>query len=209
MYVMLSFLLLGLSLSAPIGPINAAMLDRGIKRGFVHAWMVGAGGMLADVIMIVLIYFGLVHFLTTPFMKTFLWLFGCFVLLYTGIESVISAGKLKTEGYKSEETLAKSFFTGFLMAISSPLSILFWLGIYGSVLAETIAKYDRNHVLLYTGIMFVGIILWDLIMASLASVFRKFLTPRGLSFISVVSGLSLIGFGLHFGIKAFHALFVS
>lgn len=63
------------------------------------------------------------------------------------------------------------------------------------MLAETIAKYDRNHVILYTGIMFVGIILWDLIMASLASVFRRFLTPRGLSVISIVSGLSLIGFG--------------
>ncbi|NOV00736.1 LysE family transporter [Paenibacillus planticolens] len=207
MYIMLSFLLLGLSLSAPIGPINAAMLDRGIKRGFTHAWMVGVGGMFADVILIILIYFGLVHFLTTPFMKTFLWLFGCFILLYSGIESLIGAGKLKDASHSSEESLTRSFFTGFIMAISSPLSILFWLGIYGSVLAETVAKYDRNHVLLYTGIMFVGIILWDLVMASLASGFRKFLAPRGLSAISIVSGLSLIGFGLHFGLKAFQALF--
>ncbi|MBP1965257.1 LysE family transporter [Paenibacillus aceris] len=207
MYVMLSFLLLGLSLSAPIGPINAAMLDKGIKRGFMHAWMVGVGGMIADVILITLIYFGLVHFLTTPFMKTFLWLFGCFILLYSGIESVIGAGKMKDPAYRSEETLTRSFFTGLMMALSSPLSILFWLGIYGSVLAETVAKYDRNHVLLYTGIMFVGIILWDLIMASLASIFRNYVTPRGLSLISIISGLSLIGFGLHFGLKAFQALF--
>ncbi|WP_090823708.1 LysE family transporter [Paenibacillus sp. yr247] len=206
MNTLLSFLLLGLSLSAPIGPINAAMLDRGIKRGFLHAWLVGMGGMLADVILIILIYFGLVHFLTTPFMKTFLWLFGCFILLYSGTESLIGDGKIKGEGYRTAETLAKSFFSGFIMAVTSPLSILFWLGIYGSVLAETIAIFDRNHVLLYTGMMFVGILMWDIAMASLASTFRRFLTPRSLSAISIVSGLSLIGFGMHFGIKAFHAL---
>nr|WP_144028419.1 LysE family transporter [Paenibacillus ferrarius] len=206
MQTMLSFLLLGISLSAPIGPINAAMLDRGIKRGFLHAWLVGIGGMLADVILIILIYFGLVHFLTTPFMKTFLWIFGCFILLYTGVESLIGAGKLQKDDYKSEETMAKSFFAGFIMSITSPLSILFWVGIYGSVLAETIAEFDRNHVLLYTGMLFIGIIVWDLFMASLASTFKHFLTPRSLSVISIISGLSLIGFGLHFGFKAFHVL---
>lgn len=163
--------------------------------------------MLADVILIILIYFGLVHFLTTPFMKTFLWIFGCFILLYTGVESLIGAEKLQKEDYKSEETMAKSFFAGFIMSITSPLSILFWVGIYGSVLAETIAEFDRNHVLLYTGMLFIGIILWDLFMASLASTFKHFLTPRSLSVISIISGLSLIGFGLHFGFKAFHVLF--
>ncbi|KRF43481.1 hypothetical protein ASG93_00710 [Paenibacillus sp. Soil787] len=62
MYTILSFFLLGLSLSAPIGPINAAMLDKGIKQGFLHAWVVGIGAMIADALLMILIYFGLVHF---------------------------------------------------------------------------------------------------------------------------------------------------
>ena len=35
--------LLGLSLSAPVGPVNAAQIDRGIKSGFWHAWIFGVG----------------------------------------------------------------------------------------------------------------------------------------------------------------------
>lgn len=206
-YTILSFFLLGLSLSAPIGPINAAMLDKGIKQGFLHAWVIGIGAMIADALLLILIYFGLVHFLTTPFMKTFLWLFGCFILLYSGIESLVGAGKIKEDSYRNVEKLTKSVFSGFIMAITSPLSILFWLGIYGSVLAETIADFDRNHVLLYTGVMFTGICMWDVFMASLASTFRRFLTTRALTIISIASGLSLIVFGLHFGFKAFYALF--
>ncbi len=49
MSIFISYLFLGLSLSAPIGPINAAQLDRGIKkRLFLQAWLVGVGAMTAD-----------------------------------------------------------------------------------------------------------------------------------------------------------------
>lgn len=43
MSVFLSYIFLGLSLAAPIGPVNAAQLDKGIKGGFLHAWFVGLG----------------------------------------------------------------------------------------------------------------------------------------------------------------------
>ena len=42
-------IVLGISLAAPVGPINIEMLKRGIERGFWHAWVVGIGGMTADV----------------------------------------------------------------------------------------------------------------------------------------------------------------
>lgn len=34
--------MLGFTLVAPIGPVNSARLDKGIKNGFWHAWIVGA-----------------------------------------------------------------------------------------------------------------------------------------------------------------------
>jgi threonine/homoserine/homoserine lactone efflux protein len=43
--------------------------------------------MAADGLYMILIYFGLSQFLTAPFVKTFLWLFGFFVLTYTGVET--------------------------------------------------------------------------------------------------------------------------
>lgn len=83
-----TYIVLGISLSAPIGPINAAQLDRGARMGFFQSWMIGLGAMCADLVYMLLIYFGLAHFLNTPFMKTFLWTFGSFVLLYTGIDTL-------------------------------------------------------------------------------------------------------------------------
>lgn len=207
MSIFLGYVFLGLSLAAPIGPINAAQLDKGIKNGFFHAWFVGLGAMSADALYMLAVYLGVVHFLEIPFMKAFLWSFGFFVLVYTGIESLLSAGKVISTTRGKDESFVKSFMSGFLMSLSNPLTILFWLGIYGSVLAKTAAEYDKTHVLLYSGAIFIGLLLWDVTMAGVASSFRRFLTGKILSFISILSGLSLIGFGIYFGIQAYKLLF--
>lgn len=209
MYTFFSYVVLGLSLAAPIGPINAAQLDKGIKNGFFHAWLIGLGSVTADIIFMLSVYFGVVHFLEIPFMKTFLWSFGCFVLLYTGIESLLSANKIDTSnGRNSGETRSKTFFTGFFLALSNPLSILFWLGIYGSVLAKTTVEYDTPHLVLYSGAVIAGLLIWDFSMAIVSSSFRKFLTNRFLTLISLLSGLSLVGFGIYFGYQAIKLLFL-
>lgn len=199
---------MGLSLSAPIGPINAAQLDKGLRGGFLHAWAVGLGALSADIIYMLLVYFGMVHLLDAPFVKAFLWLFGFFVLVYTGVESIKHSGEISTTEMRGiDSSLFKSFLSGFLMSLFNPLSILFWLGIYGSILAKAANEYPMHQLLLYSGAIVLGILLWDITMAAASSTFRKLLTIRVLQSISVLSGLSLVGFGLYFGIQAAILLF--
>ncbi|WP_138418836.1 LysE family transporter [Aquibacillus sediminis] len=210
MSIFFSYVVLGLSLAAPIGPINAAQLDKGIKNGFSHAWLIGLGSVTADILFMLAVYFGVVHFLEIPFMKAFLWSFGCFVLLYTGIESLLGANNINTQNSRnSDDSHSKTFFTGFILALSNPLSILFWLGIYGSVLAKTTTQYDTPHLLLYSGAIITGLLVWDFSMAVVSSGFRKILTDRILVLISILSGLSLVGFGVYFGYQAIQLLFGS
>ena len=58
-----SYILLGISLSAPAHP-NVAQINKGIKM-VLSAWLVGVGAMSADVVMMFLIYFGISTYLTT------------------------------------------------------------------------------------------------------------------------------------------------
>jgi threonine/homoserine/homoserine lactone efflux protein len=205
--IFFSYIFLGLSLASPIGPINAAQLNKGIKQGFWHAWILGWGALAADAVYMLLVFFGVVHFLEIPFMKTFLWLFGFFVLTYTGIEGLMNAGKLEIDVRNARESHLTSFLSGFIMSISNPLTILFWLGIYGSILANTAAKYDFHHIVLYSMAIFLGILCWDFSMALVSSTFRRILTKPTLIIISRLSGLSLIGFGAYFAIQAAKVLF--
>ncbi|MBM7691338.1 threonine/homoserine/homoserine lactone efflux protein [Peribacillus deserti] len=207
MSIFFSYIFLGLSLAAPIGPINAAQIDKGIKSGFWNAWLVGLGATIADMIYMLLVYFGLVQFIEIPFIKTLLWSFGCFVLIYTGIESIIAAGKISIQNSRNAESSVKSFFSGFFMSLSNPITILFWIGIYGSILAKTAASYDRDQLILYSSAIFIGVLIWDITMAAIASSFRRYLRSGILTIISVLSGISLIGFGLYFGYQAIKMIF--
>jgi L-lysine exporter family protein LysE/ArgO len=202
MILFVKYVLLGLSLAAPIGPVNAAQMDRGIKYGFWQAWMVGLGATVADALYMLMVYMGLVSYINTPFIKTFLWLFGSFVLLYTGVETFKKA-TVEKKSSQQDYTVhnSRSFMAGFLMSLTNPLTILFWLGIYGSILAETATKYSLEDLLLYSAAIFSGILLWDFTMAIVSSSFRKMLADRILEWISKLSGLSLIGFGFYFGYR--------
>ena len=73
---LLSYIVLGLSLSAPVGPVNAAQIDKGIKTAFgMHGFSVSAlcGRAVYDSDL-----FRAVSILTAPFVKRFVALrFSC------------------------------------------------------------------------------------------------------------------------------------
>ena len=204
--ILFSYFILGITLAAPIGPVNSARIDKGIKNGFWHAWSVGVGSMLADGIFMLLVYLGFVHFIEIPVVQIFLWLFGGFVLIYSGVEGMVKAGRLTLNDMRSKESVVRSFGTGFLMSITSPLSILFWIGIYGSVLAKTATSTAATDLLIYSSMIFLGLTCWDIFVAMLATGFRRYLNDSSLKTISIVSGLSLLGFGGYFGYQGVKAL---
>ncbi|MEH7392134.1 LysE family transporter [Bacillus sp. JJ1503] len=205
--IFLSYIILGFTLAAPIGPVNSVRLDKGIKNGFWHAWIVGIGSMIADGIFMLTVYLGMVHFLEISIVQIFLWLFGGFILIYTGTESIIGAKMITLEETRGKDSITKCFLTGFFMSISSPLSILFWLGIYGSVLAKTAQVYGTGQLLIYSSMIFLGLTIWDILIAGLTTGFRRFLTVHSLKAISIFSGLSLLGFGLYFAYHGIKAVF--
>ena len=205
--ILFSYILLGFTLAAPIGPVNSVRLDKGIKNGFWHAWIVGVGSMIADGFFMLLVYLGMVQFLEVPIIQIFLWLFGAFIFIYTGVENILNIHSITLAGTRGKDSLFKCFFTGFIMSITSPLSILFWLGIYGSVLAKTAQTNGTEQLLIYSSMIFLGLALWDILIAGLTTSFRRFLTIGSLRFIAISSGYSLIGFGIYFGYQGIHALF--
>lgn len=162
--------------------------------------------MIADGAFMLMVYLGMVKFLSIPIVQIFLWLFGGIILIYSGWGSIKGANSINLTYSRNKDSLLKCFMTGFIMSISSPLSILFWLGIYGSVLAKTAQTNGTEWLLIYSSMIFLGLTFWDVFVAALTTGFRKLLTIRSLIAISIISGLSLIGFGIYFGYQGITAL---
>ncbi len=89
-------IVLGISLAAPVGPINIEMLKRGIERGFWHAWVVGIGGMTADILFMLLIYFGLSSLFMYTYVQAFMYCTGVFLIILFRIS------KCKTRNFSIE-----------------------------------------------------------------------------------------------------------
>lgn len=199
------FIILGLSLSVPVGAITIEMVKRGLQGGFWPAWVVGLGGMSADVVLMLLIYFGVANFLTGPVAQVVIWFFGFVVLLYLGYDSIRTAFRQLDIGRETSETsepLFKSYAAGFMIAISNPLNIVFWIGIYGSVLATTLQTASGAKVLLSSSAIFIGIAAWDAVVAGSVHFGRSFTGERFMRWFSIAAGAVLIGFGLSFGWQA-------
>ncbi|MFF3100657.1 LysE family transporter [Viridibacillus arvi] len=202
------YFFLGVSLATPIGPVKATLLNTGIKNGFFHAWFFGLGAVVTDILYMVMVYFGIGHFIEIPFIKTLLWSFGFFVLMYTGIENLLTLHTIEMDSkFGKVVRLRHSLLSGFLMALLNPLTILFWLGIYGSVLVGGAGTLSGVEIILYSAFILLGISLVDLIMATISGGSRKILSTSFLRIISVISSLSMIGFGIYFGIQAYHSIF--
>lgn len=203
-----TYFFLGVSLAAPIGPVKATLLNKGIKDGFFHAWFFGLGAIATDILYMLMVYFGVAQFIDSPFMKTFLWSFGFFVLMYTGIENLLTLHTISMDSkYRKTVRLRQSFLSGLLMAFLNPLTILFWLGIYGSILVSGGGTLTGIEIIFFSITILLGITLVDLIMSTISSGSRKVLSTSFLKTVSLISSLSMIGFGIYFGIQAYHSLF--
>lgn len=169
--VFFSYVLLGFLLVVLIGLINVVQFDKGIKNGFLYVWFLGIGVILVDVFYMFVVYFGFVYFLSSDFMKMFFFLFGCFVLIYIGIEGLMSVGKIIQYWNVKGDFVVKCFFLGFLILLINLFIIFFWFGIYGFVLVKIVNIYEIEQFILYSCVIFIGILCWDIVMVVLVSIF--------------------------------------
>lgn len=121
------------------------------------------------------------------------------MLTYTGVETLKYQGSHECQKRKRKTGFLQNIRRGIFISLSNPLSILFWLGIYGGILAKTAESFDANQLLIYSSGILLGILIWDFCMAVAASTFRNLLHEKALRWLTGAAGVSLIVFGFYFG----------
>lgn len=198
--------LLGLSIALPVGAVTIEMTKQGLKNGFFHGWFVGLGGMTVDLILITLLYFGFASVLAVPAVQTLMWLFGSLILLYIGIDSIKNADKdIRLGNEKIKKSLKSSYWNGFLVAIS-PGSVVFWLGVFGTVLTHSFHASEKTGFFAVASGILTGILLHDLIFMSIVAGARKIVNRTFIKWVSTIAGCLLVGFSLFFAYEFFKGI---
>jgi len=190
-------ILLGLSLAAPIGPSGLAVIQNGLRHGFVRAFITGLGVTLADTTYLLLVFFGLSGLITIPLVKVLIWSLGSVVLIYLGIQSIREAFHT-VDLDKAVLPVGKNpLLAGYLVNISNPIAIVWWLGVFGSLLGSS-AGGSRLSALLSSSSILLGILMWHASASILSHWGKRILGGKLVQIVSGVAGLALVGFGLRF-----------
>jgi threonine/homoserine/homoserine lactone efflux protein len=201
MFDLLASILLGISLAAPVGPVSIEVIKRGLKHGFFPAFILSLGAAAADTTYLLIIYFGLSNFISIPIVKTMIWFFGAIVLLYLGFASVKEYFH-KSDSPKEKKLQTNSFVAGYLLTLSNPMTFVWWLGVFGSVLGLSLNNPVLSMALLNSFSIIFGVIIWFFALSTLAAHGKRYVTSKTLQYISLIAGIVLIIFGIYFGYNA-------
>lgn len=208
MTLYLAYVLAGLAIATPVGPITIEMIRQGLKNGFMHGWAVGLGGMSIDFILILTLYFGLASILQIPFIQIPMWLIGAVFLSLIAYDSIKHADKdITLPGEKSVKSIGSSYRNGFLVAIS-PGNIIFWLSVFGAVLADSYTSNGSTSFLIIATGVLTGILLHDIGLLTIVATSRKIMSKSMIKAFSIGAGVILIGFSGYFIYKFLVAITV-
>ncbi|WP_416839006.1 LysE family translocator [Haloferax sp. DFSO52] len=129
-------LVFGLALAAPPGPMNAVIAEESVVRGWSSGARAGLGAMSADALFFVLAALGLVAFVEQfPTIRAVMVGAGGLLMLYFAYGAANEMRSTFREA-ADPDTDSAGFTKAFVLALTNPYQILFWLTI-GVGLLET------------------------------------------------------------------------
>ena len=198
MSLYLAYVLVGLAIAMPVGAITVEMTKQGLKNGFMHGWAVGLGGMTIDLALILALYLGVAKFLALSYVQLPLWIIGAIFLFILAYDSIKNADKdITLAGEKVNKSFFSTYRNGLLVAVS-PGNLVFWVSVFGAVLADSyVGNGDSQFLIVAFGIL-SGILLHDIGLLTIVSLTRKVMNRQMIKWTSILAGLLLFGFGCYF-----------
>ena len=183
--------LVGLIISAPIGPVGALCIQRTMTKGKLSGILSGFGAATGDSVFAVIAVFGL------TFISGFLdekeaWfrIVGGIILLYFGLRVYLSK-VVDCSDQGSEINHFGTFGSAFLLTISNPLVILSIIAVFAVLgIVNPTVSYPST-ALLILGVFSGAISLW-IITCHLLANYRSKMGQRGVMMVNKITGLFIV-----------------
>lgn len=190
---LVSVAILGFALAASPGPVNALAFARGLRGGALHAVLLTMGAHTADVLYATLVMLGAAPFVNRPGVQVVLSIGGGLFLARLGLMNLKMAwhpgpATALEPGLRGSRFAA--YREGFTVALLSPLTIVFWMSVFGGYYAEATARGLRIPPVLLLVVLMLGTGVWTVTAALIVHFGRKGL--RGRWYTGLVTILSFL-----------------
>ncbi|MGE4290506.1 MAG: LysE family translocator [Salinivirgaceae bacterium] len=188
-------LLVGIIVSAPMGPIGVLCVQKTVNKGRTIGFLSGLGAATADTVYAVLAAFG-VTFITNFLSKNqeLFQVVGIMVLIFLGFRMIFNN---PVKQYRYHRTSSKKmsavrdYVSVFFLTISNPLTIIFFGAAFTMLGLLTQIEGQRNNLLLVAGI-FAGASLWWFVLTYIVNIFRKRFRLRNIFILNRASGVIIV-----------------
>lgn len=197
-------LIFGMMLQLSVGPVCLAVLHRSMTRRLRDALLMVLGVALADAVYMVGAIGGLSLLLQIHWVKQMVLIMGAMILTWFGIQTlraIKGRGVNEQAPVQQAPTGRSSFWHGVLLTLANPLTVLFWAGVFGSLLASGTFFHSTELFWFATGCLLSTLLFLGLV-ALLAAYLARFFRPGWLNVFHVLSGVFLIGFAIVLYAKA-------
>lgn len=187
-------ILLGFAIAAPLGPIGALCISRTLERGFWAGVAGGLGTALADGAYALMAAAGFAAFaVLLDTISVPLQIFGGLFLLWLGWKS-FQPKPLATAARVGARDLLSTTGATFLLTITNPATILSFAAIFAGLgLASQGDGWSAGS--LVAGV-FAGSMLWWVFLSGTVALLHHRLPESFALWVSRISGVVLIGFGI-------------
>jgi threonine/homoserine/homoserine lactone efflux protein len=188
-------IIIGLTLAVPVGPISLVCIHRTVANGRLHGIVSGLGVATADSLYAAVAFLGLTA-VSGVIMghQTLFRLLAGIALILVGIQVFRSIPAAVSEG-DGQEPYLQDFLSLFAIAAANPLTIIFFITIlpgFGIVAQGT----TLIAAVPFVAGVFLGSVLWWLILCGSLGSFRSRLGIGSLRQINRVSGILITCFGV-------------
>lgn len=192
---LLKGILLGFAIAAAVGPIGILCIQRTLQFGRFSGFMSGLGAAVADLLYAIIAAFGLT-FISNFLVAGQFWvrLIGGGFLLLLGLKTFFAVVSDKTKEI-THTTFYNDFISTFLLTITNPMIILFFLAVFAGPGLSSIQGNYFKAATLVVGI-FLGSIIWWLILTEGISIFRKKFNKKVMRWINRIAGIIIVAFGI-------------
>ena len=186
-------MLIGVVVSAPVGPIGVLCLQRTLNRGKAHGFATGFGAMLSDMIYALIAGFSMsmvIGFIEEH--KFALEIIGSIVVFCFGLHTYRDnpVAKLKNME-KKKESIVQNYLSSFGLTITNPLVVFLFIGVFSRFSFLTSDVDTVQNVLSIASIL-AGALAWWLLIVNVADIFRSRFNLRGLVILNKLTGSILM-----------------
>lgn len=198
---------MGFLTAIPPGATQIEIAKRAFDNKLHAAYMIVLASALSDTMYGCIALFGIAPFFQYRIVQAIFWMGGTVVLAVLSVVTLRRVSRTQDPGVNmTDETssrLSVSFVTGFSLAVTNPMMIVWWLGGSRIILdVHIVEKFDPLHTVLFLVGGGLGLASYLSTFAHVLKWAKRFLSQNSLKKITIGMGIAFVALAIYFLVRS-------